>query len=133
MRARELRVREVMKPAVKTIAKEATIEAAARMMEELGVSSLVIEPDDDKDAFGIVTRKDVIEALLLHEDEDLSYLVEDVMSKPAITIAGHLSIENCLRMMRVAGTRRLPVVEGTQLIGIISNTDIFTKIIAQIS
>lgn len=132
MNIKELRVSEVMQPTVKTIAGEATVEAAAKMMYERKVSSLVVEPADDRDAFGIITRKDVIE-VMTDEDEDLAYLVEDVMSKPAITIGSRMSIDNCLRMMRLAGTRRLPVVDGEKLVGIISNTDIFVKIAGQAS
>jgi predicted transcriptional regulator len=53
-----------------------------------------------------------------------------MMTKPAITVTAALSIENCLRLMRVAGARRLLVVEGTKLLGIITSTDIFDRIIS---
>jgi len=52
-----------------------------------------------------------------------------VMTKPAFTVSNGLSISNCHQMMRMVGVRRLPVVDGTQLVGIISNADIFAKLV----
>lgn len=132
MKIQQLRVQDIMQKKVHTIGKRETLTAAARKMEELRASSFVIEPDNDADTFGIITRKDMVEALLLHEADDLTYTVEDVMTKPAITVGASLSIRNCLRMMRMVGARRLPVAEGTQLLGIISNTDIFRALVREL-
>lgn len=129
MKASEIRIRDIMQTKVKTIAKNAPLEEAVQVMHRENLSCLVIEPDNDRDTYGIVTRKDVVEAMILDRQEDFSFLVEDVMSKPAITVGGNLSIDNCLRMMRMAGTRRLPVLEGSKMVGIISNTDIFTTLV----
>ncbi|HET97877.1 MAG TPA: DUF342 domain-containing protein [Desulfurivibrio alkaliphilus] len=43
-----------------------------------------------------------------------------------------LSIENCLLLMRVTGTRRLPVVEGEKLVGMISNFDVFNRLLGEL-
>jgi len=130
MKIKKLRVKDLMQAEVRTIPRESPLKAAAKMMQELKVSSLVITPADDGDAFGIVTRKDVLEAMLMDSEGEFSSLVSDVMTKPAITVGPSLSIENCLLLMRVAGTRRLPVVEGDRLIGIISNTDVFDRLVS---
>ncbi|MDA8164429.1 MAG: CBS domain-containing protein [Desulfobacteraceae bacterium] len=130
MKFEGLRVRDLMRTEVKTINKDAELAEAARMMYESRLASLVIKPEDDSDAFGILTRKDIFEALLLDGTGECSSRVEDMMSKPAITVTPGLSIENCLRLMRVAGARRLPVVEGTKLLGIITSTDIFDRIVS---
>ena len=132
MQIQKLRVQDIMQQKVHTIGKRETLTAAAKKMIELKASSFVIEPHDESDAFGIITRKDMVEALLMHDEEDLAYTVEDVMSKPAITVGPNLSIGNCLKMMRMVGSRRLPVVEGTKLIGIISNTDIFRSLVSEL-
>jgi len=125
MNPKKTQIKDIMQPQVKTISAKTPIEKAAQMMYEQKVSSLIIEPADERDTFGILTRKDVIEALIIDRMLEFPQLVEDVMSKPAITASGNLSIENCMKLMRMAGTRRLPVVDGTKLTGIISNTDIF--------
>jgi CBS domain-containing protein len=122
-----------MKADVKTVHKDVTLLTAIKRMHNLGVSSLIIEPEGDGDAFGIITRKDVVEAIVMDPAGGTSLLVDDVMTKPAITVNSGLSISNCHQMMRMVGVRRMPVVDGTKLIGILSNANIFEKLVEDIS
>jgi len=133
MDAKKLRVRDLMQTDVKTVNKGMTSLAVTKMMRDFGVSSLVVEPDDDGDAFGIITRKDIVEAIVMDENGWDSLTVDDVMTKPAITTTTSLSISNCHQLMRMVGVRRLPVVDGTSLVGILSNSDIFAKLVENIS
>jgi len=55
------------------------------------------------------------------------------MSSPALTVPASLSVEHCLRMMKMVGIRRLPVVEDDRLVGILSNTDVFTRIVEELA
>jgi CBS domain-containing protein len=129
MDIKKLRVRDLMRSDVKTVNKNALLLEAARHMREMHVTSLVIEPGDDSDAFGIITQKDILNVMLMAGEDDFTSQVGEAMTKPAITVGPTLSIENCLLLMRVAGARRLPVVEGQKLIGIISNTDVFERLV----
>ena len=133
MNIEKLRVQELMQKDVKLTNKSTTIPKAARMMRDSGVSSLIVEPDDDGDAFGIITRRDIIEAFLSNTISGPSHLVEDAMTKPAITVNLGASIHNCQMMMRMVGVRRLPVVDGNQLVGILSNADIFGRLLEDIA
>lgn len=131
MKTKEMRVRDLMHPDVKTVEERTTLLAAAKMMRDLGVSSLMIKPDNDKDAYGIITRKDIVEEFVEEGVEGNGQLVEDAMTKPAIAVNPELSIYHCQKMMQIVGVRRMPVVEGTDLVGIISNSDIFSSMMEQ--
>ena len=133
MDVNRIRVKDLMKADAKTVHKDATLFMAIKMMHDFGVSSLIIEPESDGDAFGIITRKDVVEAIVMDPAGGTSLLVDDVMTKPAITVNSGLSILNCHQMMRMVGVRRLPVVDGSKLIGILSNANIFEKLVEDIS
>ena len=133
MNIQKLRVQELMQSDVKWTNKSTTISKAAKMMHDSGLSSLVVEPDADGDAFGIITRRDIIEAFLSSTISGPSHLVEDAMTKPAITVNLSMSIYNCQLLMRMVGVRRLPVVNGNKLVGILSNTDIFGKLLEDIA
>ncbi|MGD9161310.1 MAG: CBS domain-containing protein, partial [Desulfobacteraceae bacterium] len=85
---------------------------------------------DQLDAFGIITRKDVVESLINAGTGETSILVKDVMTKPSLTVSPELSIFNCHQMMLMVGVRRMPVVEGNKLVGIISNSDILKNIVS---
>jgi signal-transduction protein with cAMP-binding, CBS, and nucleotidyltransferase domain len=93
------------------------------------VSSLIIMPDDPHDSFGIITRKDVVESFINSGAIEKSILVKAVMSKPCICVHPELSVYNCFQMMLMVGVRRMPVTEGSKLVGIISNTDILENIV----
>ena len=125
MNPKELRVKDIMRTEIQAVTKDMTLVAAATMMRDNKVSSLVVEPEDDRDGYGIITRKDIVDALIEASLGGAFQLVEDVMTKPAITINPDMSIYNCQQMMRMIGVRRLPVVEGNDLKGILSNSDIF--------
>ena len=129
----KIRVKDLMKTDVKTVHKDVTLLTAIKIMRDFSVSSLIIEPESDGDAFGIITRKDVVEAIVINPVGGTSLLVDDVMTKPAITVNTGLSISNCHQMMRMVGVRRLPVVDGTKLIGILSNANIFVKLAEDLS
>lgn len=123
----KLRARDLMEKEVKTIGRGLTLSQAAKMMRDSRVSSLVIEPDEEGDAWGIITRKDIVDAFMSDEFDWASQLVDDVMTKPVITASRDLSIVNCHLLMLMVGVRRLPVLNGAKLVGILSNTDIFEK------
>ena len=55
----KLGAKDLMQSDAKTVGKTTSLSAAAKMMQELRVSSLIVEPDDEGDAFGIITRKDI--------------------------------------------------------------------------
>ena len=118
--------RDLMKKDVKTIKEMESINKAITTMIDLGVSSLVIERNDDNDAFGMITRKDIVEALIPEIETGVeAMLVEDIMSKPVITVNPDLSIFQCYQMMRMMGVRRMPVVDDKELVGILSSTNLF--------
>jgi CBS domain-containing protein len=124
-----IRVKDLMQTDVKTVRKDVNLLAATKMMCDFNVSSLVVEPENDGDAFGVITRKDIVEVMVMDPSGMISLAVDDVMTKPAFTVSTGLSISNCHQMMRMVGVRRLPVVDGTQLVGILSNADIFAKLV----
>jgi len=127
------RAKDIMQTDVKTVHKEVKLLAATKMMRDFNVSSLVVEPENDGDTFGIITRKDIVEAIVMDPVGSKSLVVDDVMTKPALTISAGLSISNCHQMMRMVGVRRLPVVDGTKLVGILSNADVFSKLAEDIT
>jgi signal-transduction protein with cAMP-binding, CBS, and nucleotidyltransferase domain len=129
MNIRSKTVGDLMNSDVKIIDKNAGIISVAKQMMESHVSSFIVMPDDPHDAFGIITRKDVVETFINSGTGDTSLQVKDVMSKPCLCVHPELSVYNCFQMMEMVGVRRMPVTEGSKLVGIISNTDILNSII----
>lgn len=125
MNMQQLCVGDLMHAHVCTVAEATPLIEAARLMYDLHISSLVVSQENSRDALGILTRKDVVEALSSDLPGSDTLLVSDVMTKPAITVPPELAINHCVRLMRMAGVRRVPVVRNGQLAGILSNSDLF--------
>lgn len=132
MDVRDARVRDLMQHQVATEKPDTSLREAAHRMHERGVSSLVVPPMHPGDAFGILTRKDAVGALMGMEEHGAGLLVEDVMTKPALTVQPDLTLAHCWQLMQMVGVRRMPVVDSNQLVGLISNTDVFRFLAQQL-
>ena len=112
-----MRVKEIMNKAV-AIDKDISLRAAARLMSEKNVGSLVVVKGDD--ILGIITERDIVNNVL-----NLDKKIYSVMPKKIVTINPERDIDDAADLMAKNKVRRLPVVDKDQkLIGIITSTDI---------
>jgi CBS domain-containing protein len=87
-----------------------TLLTAVRRMNEHGLHGLMIPPDTPRRGYSILTGKDCIQVLSDHGEEALEELcVEDAMTQPAVTVPAELCVADCIRLMRLAGVRTVPV------------------------
>ena len=120
--------REFMNPTVHWAAAHENLRAAAVRMEQNGLRALLVAGDGPNDLPGIVTSKDIVNLLGSHDPAVLDQLrVGDVMTRPAICVAPQANVRDCINLMRMSGIRRMPVVEGTSVVGVISTSDIFAR------
>jgi CBS domain-containing protein len=124
--------REFMNPTVHWAAAHENLRAAAVRMEQNGLRALLVAGDGPNDLPGIVTSKDIVNLLGTHEPELLAELrVGDVMTRPAICVPAQTNLRDCINLMRMSSVRRLPVLDGTSVIGVLSSTDIFRRALAE--
>lgn len=125
-----LRAKDLMSAEVATVSPDASVRTAARRMVEAGVHCLVVPaPEGSARAAAIVTSKDVVQLLGEAEESVLdTLLVADVMTRPAITVAAGLAVVDCINFMRMTGVRRVLVMEGERLAGILSYTDVLRAV-----
>jgi len=119
---------DVMTKEVVTISGSATVADAVRLMRERKVSSLLVERRSQEDAWGIVTRKDVVNKVVDPGKDPAEVQVHEIMTKPLIMVSPGLALKYCARLFHATGIRRAPVFDGKEIIGILSNTDIFNAI-----
>lgn len=101
---------------------------AIRLMKKKQVSSLVVNRRGHEDAWGILTRKDVVNKVVDPGKDPHDVKVFEIMSKPLIMVSPGLALKYCARLMNQAGVRRATVFDGKEIVGILSNTDIFNAI-----
>jgi CBS domain-containing protein len=125
---RKLRAKDVMNKKVSWATPDESLRAAAQRMHEQHIRALLVAGDEPNDLPGIVTSKDVVNLL---GTQDVSVLedvrVKDVMTRPAVCAPSQASVLDCLNLMRMTGVRRVPVLDGTNVIGILSTSDVFGR------
>jgi acetoin utilization protein AcuB len=126
-------VKDRMTPNPKTVSPETSHPEALRMLHKESFSYLPVVDKSGK-LVGVVTETDLLHAapssatsLSIYE---MNYLlsnlkVHEVMSSPAITIPEDTPIEEAARLMIEKEIGCLPVMRGNQLVGVITESDIF--------
>ncbi len=121
-------VRECLRSAPVTVPARCTLEEAGRLLGSHGVGSLLVV-DGDR-LVGIVTDRDITvrgTGTGLPPTAD----VGTVMTSDPVTIQGSADVFEAFSVFRSATARRLPVLEDTDLAGIISVDDLLIALVAQ--
>ncbi len=127
---RELRIHDVMSKEVVTILSTTSVFDAAKRMAEAGISCVVVV-DGDR-VVGILSERDLLRAVAGPLVDLRRVAVVQVMSSPVQSVSPSLSILTASRILEARKIRRLPVMDGRQLVGIVTQTDITRGLITLI-
>jgi CBS domain-containing protein len=124
-----LRARDIMHAEVATILDDATVQEAAAVMRMEGTRSLLVEPHNKEDSYGIISYADIVSKVLAEGLDPRKVLVDAIMTKPAITIPPSMDVKHIARLFRQTRIGHAPVVDGGKLLGVVSMTDLVTEVI----
>jgi CBS domain-containing protein len=122
--------KDIMTPGPRCVGENDTLVDAARLMAELDVGALPI-CGEDKRLKGMVTDRDIVVKCLAQGGEPASTTAGSLAEGKPITIGADDDIEDALEVMKRYQVRRLPVIDGHDLVGIISQADIALSLAAQ--
>jgi CBS domain-containing protein len=125
---RELKISDIMSHDTITAAPEDTVLSAVKKMSESNVSCVVVV--DDGTVSGIVTDKDILKGIAGKDTEFQRLCVTDRMSTPVEVVCPETSVFAAGKTMEAKGIKRLPVVDGGELVGIVTQTDITRGLIS---
>ncbi|MGC4069141.1 MAG: CBS domain-containing protein [Polyangiaceae bacterium] len=115
---------ELMTPNPILIAAGATLRAAALLMGQQRIHCLIVPGDAGRNV-GVITSTDIVNVLANSDPTVLDRLqVKDAQTSPALTVEEGATLADCLRLMQKAGIPSVPVMRGTDPIGILSYTDV---------
>lgn len=104
-----------------------TLVEAARKMRDLDVGGLPICGEDDR-LHGMITDRDIVVQCIADGGDPSSVTVEQLGLAETVTIGADDSSEEALDTMVKHGVRRLPVIDGHDLIGMVSQADVATDL-----
>lgn len=115
--------RDIMTPGAERVGENETLEVAARKMRDENVGALPVCGTDNR-LKGMVTDRDIaVKCLAEGQDPKTMTAGELAAGKPA-TIGADDPVEEALRTMKEHQVRRLPVIDGHDLVGMLAQADI---------
>jgi CBS domain-containing protein len=124
-----MRVADLMTADVQTVLASATIREVIVTLADAHISAVPVL-DDDERPIGVVSTTDILQAEAEAEDaharEELfeRTTARDLMTSRPLTIPLDAHLREAAQQMLYADVRRLLVVDGTRLVGIVSQTDV---------
>ena len=115
--------RDIMTGGVECVGVRDTLVQAAQRMRDLGVGALPICGEDGR-LKGMLTDRDIVVQCVADGIDPGTKTAGDLAHGKPVTIGADDSIEDTLHIMREHAIRRLPVIDGQELVGIVSQADV---------
>jgi CBS domain-containing protein len=115
--------RDVMTQNPECVGENETVLDAARKLAELDVGAMPICGEDNR-LKGMLTDRDIVVKVLAQGKDPASTRAGELGEGKPVTIGADDSIDEALHTMAEHHVRRLPVIDGHYLIGIVSQADI---------
>ena len=124
-------VRDVMAKDVKVVRPDTSVKEVVATMNKFDIGSIVVVQGDRP--IGIITERDILRRLVEPCLAPETLTARQVMTSPVLTIIETASIEEAAKLMVRKRVKRLPVMNNQKLVGIVTFTDIVTKVPTMLS
>jgi CBS domain-containing protein len=123
------KARDIMSPDCQCIGEEESVLDAAKKLAELNVGAMPICGQDER-LKGMLTDRDIVVKVLAQGKDPSSTKAGELGQGDGqtITIGADDSVDEALRTMIEHKVRRLPVIDGRKLVGIVSQADVATNL-----
>jgi len=115
----QLLVEEFMTTDIFTLQKDDLLEFASALMDWSDSASMPVE-DDKGNLVGLITTKHILKYFAQKSRTKKEVTVSDIMNENPITVSQQMRIVEVIKLMKKDNLKMLPVVKGTELIGVIS-------------
>jgi CBS domain-containing protein len=115
-------IREVMTPSPETSQVGDTVVEAARRMKEADAGMIPVVQDGK--LIGTVTDRDIAIRVVAEGRDPNRTTVGEIASKDVVTVEPDQDLSDALRLMARHQVRRLPVVDGDSIVGVIAQADV---------
>lgn len=122
--------RDVMTPDCQCVGENETVRDAAKKLKSLGVGSMPICGEDNR-LKGMLTDRDIVLKVIAEGRDPDTCTAGDLAEGKPVTIGADDSIEEAVRTMKQHDVRRLPVIDGHDLVGIVAQADLAREIPAE--
>jgi len=126
-----LLVRDVMTKDVKTVEPDSSVKEIVAAMNKFDIGSIIVVQDDKP--VGVVSERDILRRVVEPCLSPEKITARQIMTSPVITICESSSMNNVVKLMAGKRVRKIPVMRKDKLVGIITYTDILSKIVSMVT
>ncbi len=124
-------VRDIMSKNVKVVRPNSSVKEVVANMNKFNIGSIVVVQGGKP--VGIISERDilrrVVESCLVPE----TLTAKQIMTSPVVTINETATMDEAAKLMTKKKVRKIPVMNKQKLVGIVTFTDIVTKVLATFS
>ena len=129
--ADKLLVKDVMTRDVKVVGPDTSVKEVAAAMNKFDVGSIIVVQDDKP--VGVISERDVLRRVVEPCLSPKVITAGQIMTSPVVTICESASIDEVVKLMAERRVRKIPVMKKEKLVGIITYTDIVSKVLSMVS
>ncbi|GEM_PF-1309404 len=122
-------VEDVMTKKVLMVSEDDKFLKAKNLMASRDIGSVLVA-DKEKQIKGVFTEFDIVSEFFLNPNRLRNSYMKDLMTSPVICISPEFDLSQINKFMLEHNFRRLPVLDGRRILGIITQTDIARNLYA---
>lgn len=131
MLADTLLVKDAMTRDVKVVGPDSSVRDVVAAMNEFDIGSIIVVRGGKP--VGVISERDVLRRVVEPCLSPETTMAWQIMTSPVITIGESASIGEVVELMAEERVRKIPVMKGDELVGIITYTDVVSKVLGMIS
>ena len=124
-------VRDIMSKDVKVVRPDSSVKEVVATMNKFDIGSIIVV--QGKRPVGIITERDILRRIVQPCLAPETLTARQVMTSPLLTISETASIDEAAKLMAKEKVKKLPVMAKQKLVGIVTFTDIVTKVPTMLS
>ncbi|MEM2971351.1 MAG: CBS domain-containing protein [Candidatus Bathyarchaeia archaeon] len=124
-------VRDVMSKEVRVVRPDTTVKEVVATMNKFDIGSMIVVQGERP--VGIITERDILRRLVEPCLAPETLTARQIMTSPVTTINETATVEEAAKLMAKKRVKKLPVMNNERLVGIITFTDIVTKVPTMLS
>ena len=111
-----------MRRNVKTVRTDDSVHAAVLKMNKFQIGSVIVT--NNGRAVGIITERNILERIVEPRLDPATIWAKDIMSSPLVTVDPNDTVDEAAKIMAQKHIKKLPVVDGDKVVGVVSTSDI---------
>jgi CBS domain-containing protein len=115
-------VRDIMAKNIKTVKPDDSVHAAVLKMNKFDIGSVIVISSGRP--VGIITETNIMRRVVEPRMDPATVWAKDIMTSPLVSIEENATVAEAAKIMADRKINRLPVINGSKLVGLISSTDI---------